>query len=522
MVERKVFSTGFLFTAVFSAGMTTMALEMTASRLLGTVFGTSNLVWANIIGLILVYLTAGYFIGGKWADRSPRFQTFYRLLAWAAFSAGLVPLIASPVLRAAASAVERLDVALMAGSFISVLVLFSVPITLLGCVSPFAIRLAIAGTDTAGTTSGRMYALSTLGSIVGTFIPVLWLIPALGTARTFFAFSFFLLGVALIGLGQDGAGSWLRFLWMPMALGILAWLTLRGPIKATVGQLYETESAYNYIEVVERDGIRYLLLNEGQGIHSVYAEDMGATYGTWDYFLSAPFFNEAPAAMDGADRLGIIGLAAGTISKQYTNVFGPIPIDGWEIDPDILDVGRDWFDMTEPNLNAIAADGRWGLNQSDEVYTVIGIDAYRLPYIPFHLTTREFFGEVRAHLTPDGVVVINVGRTMDDRRLVDALARTMQTMFESVHIVDVPATFNTIIYGTVQPTDPQNLIDNFVALDAQDAHPLLLDVLARTATNLAPAPEPGQVFTDDHAPVEQITNSLALRFLVGGNLDILR
>ena len=88
----------YLFAAVFAAGMTTMALEMSASRLLGTVYGTSNLVWANIIGLILVYLTAGYFLGGRWADRSPTFETFYRLLLWAAFTAGLVPLIAAPVL----------------------------------------------------------------------------------------------------------------------------------------------------------------------------------------------------------------------------------------------------------------------------------------------------------------------------------------------------------------------------------------------------------------------------------------
>jgi len=516
------FYTRFLFVAVFTAGMTTMALEMSASRLLGTVFGTSNLVWANIIGLILVYLTAGYFLGGRWADRSPYHRTFYRLLAWAAFSAGLVPMIASPVLRAAAKAVEQLDVALMAGSFISVLVLFSAPITLLGCVSPFAIRLAIAGTETAGTTSGRMYALSTMGSILGTFLPVLWMIPALGTARTFFSFSFLLLAVAFVGLSRDGWKSIIPFLWMPLLLGVLAWITLSGPIKATTGQIFETESAYNYIEVVERDGIRYLLLNEGQGIHSVYAEGMTATYGTWDYFLAAPFFNPAPATMDSDDRLGIIGLAAGTISKQYTNVFGPIPIDGWEIDPAILDVGRDWFEMTEPNLNAIAEDGRWGLNQSDEVYHVIGIDAYRLPYIPFHLTTREFFREVHDHLVEDGVVVINVGRTMEDRRLVDALARTMQTVFASVHIVDVPATFNTILYGTVQSTEPENLIDNYRALDAQDAPPLLLDVIARTVTNLASPPEPGIVFTDDRAPVETITNSLALRFLMGGDLDILR
>jgi len=169
--------------AVFVSGMTTLGVELTASRLLGNVFGTSNIVWANIIGLILVYLTAGYFIGGRWADRSPFSGTFYRLLAWGAFFAGIVPLVARPVLRLAASSVESLDTTVMLGSFLGVLVLFSVPVTLLGCVSPFAIRLALRQTDQAGTVSGKLYAISTLGSILGTFLPVLWLIPTIGTAR---------------------------------------------------------------------------------------------------------------------------------------------------------------------------------------------------------------------------------------------------------------------------------------------------------------------------------------------------
>jgi len=131
----------YLNVTVFAAGMTTLAIELSASRLLGNVFGTSNIVWANIIGLILVYLAAGYFIGGRWADRSPYADTFYRLIAWGAFTAGLIPIIARPVLLNAARAVERLDSAVMIGSFIVILILFSLPVTLLGCVSPFAIRI---------------------------------------------------------------------------------------------------------------------------------------------------------------------------------------------------------------------------------------------------------------------------------------------------------------------------------------------------------------------------------------------
>jgi predicted membrane-bound spermidine synthase len=509
---------------VFSAGMTTLAIELSASRLLGNVFGTSNIVWANIIGLILVYLAAGYFIGGRWADRSPYPDTFYRLIAWGAFTAGLVPMVARPVLLYAAKAVERLDSAVMIGSFFAVLILFSLPVTLLGCVSPFAIRLSLTDSSQAGRISGRIYAISTIGSIFGTFLPVLWLIPSIGTARTFLVFSLGLLTVALLGLGLENWRSTLKHLWMPILLLILAALVLPGPVKATAGQIYEEESAYNYIQVVEEEpgGIRYLLLNEGQGIHSVYAPGLEITYGTWDYFLVAPFFNSPPVSLHNVERLGLVGLAAGTIAKQYTQVFGPIPIDGWEIDPEIVATGQLLFSMNEPNLNVIVADGRWGLSHSQHQYSVIGVDAYRLPYIPWQMTTQEFFLEAFNHLTSDGVMVINVGRTPDDRRLIEAMVGTVGSVFPSVHVVDVPNTFNTILYGTVQPSRPENLVANQLLLESEGAPLALLDSITRAIENLQPTPDSDVVFTDDWAPVERLTNAMAIQFILGGELEILR
>ncbi|HVU12185.1 MAG TPA: fused MFS/spermidine synthase, partial [Phototrophicaceae bacterium] len=151
----------YLYLAVFTGGMTSLAVEMGASRLLGSVFGTSNIVWANVIGLMLVYLTLGYFIGGRWADRSPQKQTLYRILIWGAFLSGLIPLVSRPLLQGAANAVMDIDAGVVVGSFIAVLILFSVPVTLLGTVSPFAIRLAITDVAQAGKTSGRIYAIST-------------------------------------------------------------------------------------------------------------------------------------------------------------------------------------------------------------------------------------------------------------------------------------------------------------------------------------------------------------------------
>jgi len=504
--------------AVFTAGMTTLAIEITAARLLGTVFGTTNIVWANIIGLILIYLAAGYFIGGRWADRSPYTDIFYRIIAWGAFTAGLVPLVAKPVLRQAAVAVQALDAAIMVGSFISVLVLFVVPITLLACVSPFAIRLTITETAEAGRTSGRVYAVSTVGSILGTFIPVLWLIPTIGTARTFLLYSLVLLVLALGGLAYEGGfRRMLRYAWMPIALVVLSYLALSGPIKD--GSLYETESSYNYIQVVDNNGVRLLYLNEGLAEHSKYLPEEGAPpygYGTWEMFLAAPFFNPAPVELDDLERVGLIGLAGGTIAKQYSEVFGPVPIDGWEIDPEIIRVGREYFDMNEPNLNAIVADGRWGLEQSGQLYSVIAIDAYRAPYIPWQLTTVEFFQNVAEHLDDRGVLAINVGRTAEDRRLIEALAGTIQAVFPSVYLVDVPGSFNSLLYATRKPTRATNLVENLLALEERGAPTELLDVLNRAMANIRTTPETDIVFTDDRAPVEQLINSIVLQFMLGG------
>lgn len=518
-VERK-----YLYWAVFASGMTTLAVELSASRLLGNIFGTSNLVWASIIGLILIYLTAGYFLGGWWADRSPSLQTMYQIMVWGAFLIGLIPLIANPVLRYAADAFDQLAVGILFGSFTGVLILFSLPITLLGTISPFAIRLAIRTPQEAGRVSGRIYAISTLGSFLGTFLPILLFIPTIGTTMTFILFSTFLLIVSLAGLWLScGWKTALKWVWMPiliLALGILGYG--RG-IKQTPGQIFETESEYNYIQVLESEGYRYLRLNEGQGIHSIYHPTEINYYGPWKHFLAAPFFNNPLVLPDDVHNMAIVGLAAGTSVHQATEVFGTIPIDGFEIDPRIISVGERFFGMNQPNLNAIAQDGRWGLEHGTNKYDLIALDAYRPPYIPWHLTTVEFFQIVKDHLTEKGAAAINVGRAPDDRRLIDALVGTLQQVFPSVYVMDVPDTFNSIIYVTNQQTEVENLYLNLYNLMGNsETHPLLLESLKITALNLQPIPESKTVFTDDLAPVEWITNNMVLRFILFGDMEVLQ
>ncbi len=516
--------TSHLYIAVFFSGLTTLAAELAASRLLENHFGTSNLIYASIIGLILIYLTAGYFIGGRWADRSPHPLTFLRVLAWGAFTIGLVPLISRPVLQLAADAFDQLQMGALIGSFAVVMVLFIVPITLLGTASPFAIRLAIQDASQAGRISGRIYAVSTLGSFIGTFLPGLLLIPTIGTYRTFLAISGLLLLVTLALLWRTcGWRPAAALGWMPLVIAALAVLGVRGFDKTTAGMIYEAESSYNYIQVLQEGDFRYLRLNEGQGIHSIYHPTQLLYAGPWEQVLAAPYFTRAPYDPADLRSMAIVGLAAGTTARQATAAYGPILIDGYEIDPKIVQVGRDYFGMDLPNLNVILQDGRYGLAHSPRRYQVISIDAYRPPYIPWHLTTREFFQQVHAHLTADGVATINVGRAPGDRRLIEDISATLQTVFASVYVVDLPDTFNSIIYASVQPADPGNLDLNLVYLTQRgDVSPLILYPLQVALANLQPAPVGGQVFTDDRAPIEWVTNNMVLKFLFSGETEVLQ
>src|SRR6266699_2567487 len=189
-----------LILLVFVAGACSLAVELSASRLLAPYFGTSLFVWSNLIGLILLYLTIGYYLGGRLADRYPRPAVLYALTIMASFLIGLIPLISRPILMWSQSSFASYSIGVFYGSLVAVILLFAIPMILLGCVSPFAIRLRIEQLGKSGRTAGQLYAISTAGSILGTFLPVLWLIPSIGTYRTFFTFAVTLLLVSILAL----------------------------------------------------------------------------------------------------------------------------------------------------------------------------------------------------------------------------------------------------------------------------------------------------------------------------------
>jgi spermidine synthase len=211
-------------------------------------------------------------------------------------------------------------------------------------------------------------------------------------------------------------------------------------------------------------------------------------------------------------RVGIIGLAAGTIAHQFTKVYGPaVQIDGAEIDPAIVDVGRKYFDMNEPNLHVYAEDGRTFLSTTHQHYDVVAIDAFDQPYIPFQFTTREFFTQVRDHMTDVGTVVLNTAHTAHDYRLVQAFVNTMKLVFPNVYTFNVPNTFNTEIMATKEPTSMATFQKNLARFTPEET-------LGQVASEVLPVvkegrPNGGLVFTDDRSPLEQITDQLLLNYI---------
>ncbi len=507
---------------VFVSGMTTLAAEFGASRLLQMRFGSVNLVWAVIIGLILIYFAAGYFIGGKQADKSPHPESMFTFLAWGGASLGLIPIIAQPILLAAASAMDALNLGVIAASFLATLLLFSIPVTLLAMTSPFAIRITLREAAQAGNVSGNLYALSTVGSVLGAFLPTLLLFPLIGTSRTILLFGLLILLVALGGfvMTKSRLKLMLFALWTLVLVGFLFFGDFH--VKNSPGQVFETESQYNYIEVLQENGFTLLRLNDGQGVHSIYHPDQLYYNGPWEQFLVGPFFNPDTSPSD-VKRYAIVGLAAGTSARQAAEVFDSVMIDGFEIDKEIVAVGREYFGMTMPDLTVYVEDGRWGLEHSPHKYDLIAVDAYRPPYIPPHMTTQQFFRIAYEHLTDDGVLAINVGRAPGDRSLINGLATTIGTVFPSIHIMDIPNTLNSIVYASKQVTSADDLIRNYNDIATRsDVHPLLLTAMSSTIVNMQAGYESTQVFTDDKAPIEWLTNNLIVNFLLHGDVELLQ
>ncbi|MDQ3994603.1 MAG: fused MFS/spermidine synthase [Actinomycetota bacterium] len=488
---------------VFTGGAGTLATEIAASRLLAPYFGSSTIVWANIIGLILVYLSVGYWLGGKLADRRPEPRLLGAIVLVAALFIAGTPFVARPILGLALEGLDAVDVGAVVGSFFAALALFAVPVTLLGVVSPFAIRLAIEDVGEAGTIAGRLYALSTVGAILGTFLSAIVTIPLAGTQRTMLGSAALLVLAAALLLG----GRWQI---VTLAVGALLFVPA-GTVKATSGLLHESESSYQYVQVAERSyGSRVLRLNEGVAIHSLWRPGTVLTGGVWDMFLLVP-----PLSERSVERMLVIGNAGGTVARAYGELYPDIRIDGVEIDPEVTAAGRDFLGLSEnPNLNTIAADGRPYLELTDERYDLILVDAYHQPYIPFYLATKEFFERARSRLEPGGVLALNVAGVPGDERVSEAIGSTVLTAFPQAWRWR-PLRFNELMLAFDRPVSRAALTERVgeAPMEVGALIPLFRDGVEPVESSTDP-------LTDDRAPVEWLTDRMIIDYIArGGELD---
>jgi len=548
---------------VFLAGVSTMAVEMLAARLIAPFFGTSLLIWSLLLFSILAALSIGYLYGGRRADREPRVEPLGKTLLLASGLLALVPCVCRDFLHLC---VVTGSLGLQIAGLIGTIVLLCVPVTLLGSVGPTVIRLRAQDPTLMGKGAGSVLGISTIGSIIGTYFPALVGIPLLGTLRSFFVLSLLvgfsgvlltvrqqrwkagILGLALpaLLLVRVNPGLLHFALLGKGALGMISTLTGYPPhlLDRSRGVVFEGETVYNCIQVRRQtieDGSRgryfrnLLILNEGYAVHSVATSSNAWCFpfvgSVWDYMGLLPTLSEPSGpSLDAA----LVGLAGGTVARQMVELYRgqyKVNVCGAEIDPLILQVARDYF-FLPPEVQAFAQDGRTFLTRKTGPFDIIVTDAYRQPYIPFHLTTQEYFRLVRSRLKPKGICSINVGATSAGESILAKIRSTMSSVFEEVYVFEVPrasplftnflivaARSKGVIHSPTAPSNrvAQKLKETYPKLNAE-----ITRLLAIWGSRLVPAPPatPSLILTDDCAPVEFLTDAMILRTLADPRLKI--
>ena len=519
------YATASLFVVVFLAGVSVMGLEMSASRLIAPFFGSTLSVWTSLIGLILALLTVGYYAGGAIADRWPRRGVLAALVLGAGAVTCLVPYLSGWVLDRSWAATPKIGI--LGSSLVGTLVLFLVPVTLLGCVPPFSMRLYLTDLERTGRSAGRLYAVSALGSIVGTFIPALITIPLFGVRKSILFFGLLLIASALTLIGRSrpgriGAGGTAALL-LAVGLPTLAAHPVGlGPMMPTQGMILDRESAYNYIRVVKGGDesvpaeMRPTFMIVDNGAFSVYQPGAVLTGAYYDYLLLAPLLRPEPPARV-VRRALIIGSGAGTSAKQLTAIYGPIAIDSVEIDPAIVELGREYFAMNEPNSQVHVTDGRWFVAHTPRRYDLVMLDAYQQSDIPLHLATREFFTLLREKMTGRGTLAINVAWvTPKQGEVLQALCATLRAVFPNVWYAEIGGT-SGVIYAAGEGASREFLLRNARLSGSAP----LLEVARQAAPRLRVARWRSPVLTDDRSPINKMVDRM-YRQVMAQRAEILR
>lgn len=420
--------------SAFICGMAVMAVEISAARLLSPYFGNSLYVWTNIIGLIMVALAAGYYFGGRLADKNPHREPYFALIFLTGVWTVLIPFVAPALFENLMGGFSNLALTVKWGSFFSVAFLFTAPMLLLGMIVPFTVKLVIKNVATMGSESGQISTISTLGSLMGTFLPGFVLIPMLGTTKTFI-----FVGLLLIFLAAFGLRKWWTGLLALAGLGLF-WLV--PPVYASENMVYAEDSPYGYIFITEDEsGVRRLHVDNPLGTQSVY--DPASVIPDDRYYYS--YFGVLPAMMVAPKNVLILGHAGGSFTRIFNAYYPELEITGVELDPAVTRISQEYLGLSDATVNIVHADARTFLESTEETYDLILIDTYHASNIPAHLATREFFALAESRLSEDGVLALNAASAQGE--FLDALINTVAFSFPIVGTVSIPGSFNTMIVG---------------------------------------------------------------------------
>ena len=433
---------------VFVCGAALMALELAAARVLAPALGNSIFVWGAVISTVMLALSLGYWAGGQLADRVDASRALAPLVAGAGVLTVVAPLVATATLPWAAGLGPRL------GSLAASAAIFFLPALLLATVSPLAVRVAASdGMDRIGRSAGSLYAVSTAGSIAGTLATAFWLIPALSLSPLVVAIGFSLFACALLALGLPSARQLpsegpapqasprrRRLSWpVAAALALVAAGAVAGalvlvsviPVPGTNERgervLYRADTQYHRITVTEADNIRHLRFDASN------QSALDLTDGFRSAIAYPNYLDLALAIKPDAKRVLVLGLGGGAITKRWWRDYPGMTIDTVEIDPVVIDVARRFFGLPDDaRLTVTNADARRYVQTTTKTYDVVIVDTYYADSIPFHMTTSEFLREVKAKMSPGGVLAYNlIGSVQGDAsRLFRSSWRTVGGVFD--------------------------------------------------------------------------------------------
>ena len=512
-----------LYLTAFLSGMTVMAVELSCSRLLAPYFSSSQIVWTVIIGLIMICMSKGNVLVGRSADKHKSLNRIYFYIWIASVWIALIPFTGKYLIALITGALVLFipgGQLVLAGSAISSLVIFSLPMIFLGMVPPYLVKLGIRDLESSGRITGKIEALGTIGSIIGTFVPTFLTIPYIGTGKTFLLFALILNIMCVLyfilsrkNLIKNTITAVLLFiiLFMPITDSFAFWKS---------NLIYEGQSLYNYLQVEETDDSVILSTNVAFGVQSIYKKNGSLSGYYYEYALMAPYFLKDMSNDKKLDVL-VLGLGTGTFPKQLKKYIPHVKTDAVEIDSQIAKLAHTYFNLKEDEANVFVNDGRSFLSTPDAgQYDVILADAYQDITVPFHMSSQEFFMAVKDHLKPGGILVVNINMKSGEYKGVpEYLSNTVKSVFNKVYKVDLKEVTNSLLFISDDTEIKSNYTKNIGSL-INNNHDLY-NISRYVEESLTEMTEASLILTDDLAPVE-IMGQKALNEIVNDEMDLIR